>query len=241
MDLEPGWDVGYTLDVQSGAAVLSFESVSKHYRHPSGEVLKALDEVSFAIGAGKKLAITGRSGSGKSTLLHLAAAIDVPSAGTVKLLGRDVSSLSDRERTLVRRDAIGLVFQFFYLLPHLTVWENVVLPAWIASDSGGNERARELLDRVGLSGHASQEASKLSGGEMQRVAICRALLRKPRLLLADEPTGNLDDENSERVMDLLMNLVDEERSTLLYVTHSVEQAAQADERLRLHGGKLEPA
>lgn len=221
--------------------VLHFESVSKHYRNPSGELLKALDEVSFSIAPGRKLAITGRSGSGKSTLLHLAAAIDVPSAGRVELLGRDVSHLSDRERTLLRRDTIGLVFQFFYLLPHLTVWENVLLPAWIASDSGSEERALRLLERVGLAGRMGQEASKLSGGEMQRVAICRALLRKPKLLLADEPTGNLDDENSEKVMDLLMDLVDEEGGSLLYVTHSEEQAARADERLRLHGGKLEPA
>lgn len=222
-------------------SILSFEKVSKHYRPPSGEVLKALDEVSFSIAPGKKLAITGRSGSGKSTLLHLAAAIDVPSTGRVELLGRDVSQLSDRERTLLRRDAIGLVFQFFYLLPHLTVWENVVLPAWIASDSGADKRAKHLLERVGLAGRTEQEASKLSGGEMQRVAICRALLRKPKLLLADEPTGNLDDENSARVMELLMKLVDEEDGTLLYVTHSEEQAAQADDRLHLHGGKLEPA
>jgi ABC-type lipoprotein export system ATPase subunit len=221
--------------------ILAFESVSKHYPQPSGEVLKALDEVSFSVASGKKLAILGRSGSGKSTLLHLAAAIDVPSAGKVEVLGRDVSHLSDRERTLLRRDTIGLVFQFFYLLPHLTVWENVVLPAWIAADSGSEERARRLLDRVGLAGRDDQEASKLSGGEMQRVAICRALLRKPRLLLADEPTGNLDDVNSEKVMDLLMDLVDEEGGSLLYVTHSEEQAARADERLRLHGGKLEPA
>jgi ABC-type lipoprotein export system ATPase subunit len=221
--------------------ILAFAGVSKHYQNPSGEVLKALDDVSFAIAPGKKLAVTGRSGSGKSTLLHLAAAIDVPSSGKVELLGRDVSHLSDRERTLLRRDSIGLVFQFFYLLPHLTVWENVVLPAWIASDAGADNRAKHLLERVGLARQSTQEASKLSGGEMQRVAICRALLRKPKLLLADEPTGNLDDENSGKVMDLLMELVDEEDGTLLYVTHSQEQAAQADERLRLHGGKLEPA
>jgi ABC-type lipoprotein export system ATPase subunit len=221
--------------------VLSFEGVSKHYRHPSGEVLKPLDDVSFAIEPGKKLAITGRSGSGKSTLLHLAAAIDVPSAGSVFLLGENVGGLDDRRRTLLRRDEIGLVFQFFYLLPHLSVWENVLLPGWIASDASGDARARELLARVGLSDRADQPASKLSGGEMQRVAICRALSRKPRLLLADEPTGNLDDDNSEKVMELLMKLVDEEGGTLLYVTHSSEQAALADLRLRLHGGKLEPA
>jgi ABC-type lipoprotein export system ATPase subunit len=133
------------------------------------------------------------------------------------------------------------VFQFFYLLPHLTVWENVLVPSWIASDAGSEERAKLLLDRVGLLGQAGQEASKLSGGEMQRVAICRALLRKPPLLLADEPTGNLDDENSRKVMDLLVGLVDEEKATLLFVTHDEQQAALADQRLRLHGGKLVPA
>ncbi|GMR23922.1 MAG: ABC transporter ATP-binding protein [Acidobacteriota bacterium] len=226
------------------APILRFDNVSKHYAQPSGDVLKALDGVSFEIGAGKKLAITGRSGSGKSTLLHLAAGIDVPSAGTVSFLGRDLGGgggglSEERERTLIRRDGIGLVFQFFYLLPHLTVWENVMLPGWIASDKSVEARGRELLERVGLAGHARQAASKLSGGEMQRVAICRALLRKPRLLLADEPTGNLDDENSDVVMDLLMKLVDEERGALLYVTHSDEQAARADERLGLHSGKLE--
>ena len=221
------------------APILRFDDVSKHYDQPSGDVLKALDKVSFEISAGKKLAITGRSGSGKSTLLHLAAGIDVPSAGTVSFLGQDLGGLSERERTLIRRDDIGLVFQFFYLLPHLTVWENVALPGWIASDKSFEDRGRELLDRVGLAAHARQTASKLSGGEMQRVAICRALLRKPRLLLADEPTGNLDDENSDVVMDLLMKLVDEERGALLYVTHSDEQAAQADERLSLHSGRLE--
>lgn len=224
-----------------GAPVLAFHAVSKAYPQPSGDVLQALDGVSFSIAPGKKLAVTGRSGSGKSTLVHLAAAIDVPSSGRVEVLGNDVSRLSDRDRTLLRRNSIGLVFQFFYLLPHLTVFENVVLPAWIASDSAADERAKHLLDRVGLGGRAKQEASKLSGGEMQRVAICRAILRKPKLLLADEPTGNLDDESSAKVLDLLMGLVDEESSALLYVTHSEEQAARADERLRLHGGRLEPA
>jgi len=223
----------------TGDVVLRFDAVSKHYTQASGDVLKALDDVSFEIRAGRKLAIMGRSGSGKSTLLHLAAGIDVPSSGSVSFCGRDLGSLSERERTLVRRDEIGLVFQFFYLLPHLTVWENVALPGWIASDPGFDVRGRDLLDRVGMSGQLSQPASKLSGGEMQRVAICRALLRKPRLLLADEPTGNLDDESSEIVMGLLMKLVDEEEGTLLYVTHSAEQAAEADERLKLHSGKLD--
>lgn len=219
--------------------VLSFQNVSKHYPQPGGGVLKALDDVSFDIEVGSKLAVTGRSGSGKSTLLHLAAGIDVPSAGTVSFLGRDLGAMTDRERTVLRRDQIGLVFQFFYLLPHLTVWENVALAGWIAKDAGIESHGRELLRRVGMSERADQEASKLSGGEMQRVAICRALVRKPRLLLADEPTGNLDDANSEIVMELLMQLVEEEGGSLLYVTHSDEQAKQSDHQLRLHSGTLE--
>ncbi len=222
----------------TSSLVLRFDAVSKQYDQPSGSVVTVLDDVSFEIEAGKKLAITGRSGSGKSTLLHLAAGIDVPSFGKVYVGGQDLSVLGDNKRTLLRRDQIGLVFQFFYLLPGLTVFENVVLPGWIASDGDLKERGYELLDRVGLMSQAYKMAANLSGGEMQRVAICRALLRKPRLLLADEPTGNLDDKNSELVMDLLMQLVEEERSTLLYVTHSSAQAALADDSLSLQSGKL---
>ena len=222
----------------TSAPVLRFDAVSKQYCQPSGSVVTVLDDVSFEIEAGKKLAITGRSGSGKSTLLHLAAGIDVPSFGKVYVGGQDLGVLGDNKRTLLRRDQIGLVFQFFYLLPGLTVFENVVLPGWIASDGDLKERGHELLDRVGLMSQAYKMAANLSGGEMQRVAICRALLRKPRLLLADEPTGNLDDKNSELVMDLLMQLVKEERSTLLYVTHSSAQAALADDSLSLRSGKL---
>jgi len=223
------------------APVLRFQGVSKHYPQPGARVHKALDDVSFAVAAGQKLAVTGRSGSGKSTLLHLAAGIDVPSAGTVSCLGRDVGAMTDQQRTVLRRNDIGLVFQFFYLLPHLTVLENVSLPGWIARDKDIEGRARELLERVGMSAQESQDAGKLSGGEMQRVAICRALVRKPRLLLADEPTGNLDDGNSEVVMDLLMRLVDDEGGALLYVTHSDEQARRADHRVRLQSGKIDPA
>ena len=227
----------------SANPLLAFDEVSKSYRQASGEVLHALHDVLLQIPSGKKVAITGRSGSGKSTLLHLAAGIDVPTRGEVSFLGRNLADLSDRQRTLQRRDHIGLVFQFFHLLPHLTVWENVVLPGWIAGDSAEeNEvRAGDLLQRVDLRARAQEPAQKLSGGEMQRVAICRALLRRPRLLLADEPTGNLDDENSVKVMELLVRLVEEEKSTLLYVTHSLELAGLADETWRLHSGILEPS
>ncbi|MGD8375644.1 MAG: ABC transporter ATP-binding protein [Acidobacteriota bacterium] len=219
-------------------AVLRFEGVYKTFAGDGGVERHALQDVSCRVEPGRTVAITGRSGSGKSTFLHLAAAIDVPTRGRIELLGRDVAALPDAERTRLRRDGIGLVFQFFHLLPHLAVRDNVLLPAWIAGD-GLDDRAMELLERVGLVDRAGDTVEKLSGGEMQRVAICRALLRRPRLLLADEPTGNLDDENGRRVMDLLLRLSDEEGSTLIYVTHDPEQAALAEERWTLHSGLLE--
>jgi ABC-type lipoprotein export system ATPase subunit len=222
-------------------SLVSFQNVSKCFQQASGSTLWALRGVDIDIAAGTSIAVMGRSGSGKSTFLHLAAGIDVPSEGEVRLLGRNLADLSERERTRERRERIGLVFQFFHLVSHMTVWENVLLPAWIAGDDRrvGERRARELLDRVGLVDRAGDPAQMLSGGEMQRVALCRALLRRPELILADEPTGNLDDDNSMLVMDLLIRLVREEGSTLVYVTHSSELAAPADEVWRLHSGILE--
>jgi ABC-type lipoprotein export system ATPase subunit len=226
--------------VLDGAALV-FRNVSKSYEQGGGAVLHALLDVSFSVPSGRKIAIRGRSGSGKSTLLHLAAGIDTPTEGQVLVAGRDLARVGEAERTLARRDGIGLVFQFFHLLPHLTVRDNVLLPAWIAGDGGreARERAEALLARVALESRADDPVRKLSGGEMQRVAICRALLRKPRLLLADEPTGNLDDDNGRKVMDLLLHLVDEEGSTLIFVTHSRELASLADETWRIGSGALE--
>jgi putative ABC transport system ATP-binding protein len=220
---------------------LAFRNVTKRYEQDGGAVLHALRDVSFSVPAGRKIAITGRSGSGKSTLLNLAAGIDTPTEGQVLVAGRDLARIGETRRTLARRDGIGLVFQFFHLLPHLTVRDNVLLPAWIAGDPArdATKRAEDLLERVGLRPRAGDPVRKLSGGEMQRVALCRALLRRPRLLLADEPTGNLDDDNSRKVMDLLLRLADEERSTLIYVTHSRELAALADETWRIGSGVLE--
>ncbi len=222
---------------------LSFRRVAKVFDQARGHSLTALHDVSFDLPAGGKVAIMRRSGSGKSTLLHLAAGIETPTAGEVLVLGRDFARLTEGERTRARRDHIGLVFQFFYLLPHLSVRENVVLPAWIAGDRAAESEARahELLERVGLAARRDDPVAKLSGGEMQRVALCRALLKRPRLLLADEPTGNLDDENGRLVMELLLRLVDDEGSSLLYVTHSPEMAALADRTWRLHSGILEPS
>ena len=222
--------------------VLSLDAVSKVYPLPGGRSFTALAGASLDVGPRRTVSITGRSGSGKSTLLHVAAGIDAPSSGRVSLLGRDLGALGDRERTLARRDLVGLVFQFFHLLPHLSVRDNVLLPALIDGRSrDDDERAQALLARVGLAARATQPVQQLSGGEMQRVAICRALLRRPRLLLADEPTGNLDEANGLAVMELLLDVAREEESSLVYVTHSRELAALADESWRLHGGILERA
>jgi putative ABC transport system ATP-binding protein len=221
--------------------VLTFDKVSKTYRLADGRLHHALHHASAEIGEGSRIAVIGRSGSGKSTFLHLAAGIDSPTEGRVGLLGKDLGALPEAERTRLRRDSIGFVFQFFHLLGHLSVLDNVLLPCWIAGARDGRSRAVELLDRVGLADRAGDSVQKLSGGEMQRVAICRALVRKPPLLLADEPTGNLDDDNSRVVMDLLLRLAAEEGSTLVYVTHSLELAGLADARWRLHSGTLETA
>jgi ABC-type lipoprotein export system ATPase subunit len=221
--------------------VLAFRGVSRDYASAGGAVLRALREVSGEVAAGEVVAVTGRSGSGKSTLLHLAAGIDAPSSGEVLLLGRSIGALSDSDRTRLRRDHVGLVFQFFHLLPHLSALENVLVPALVAGDppAGAEARARALLGQVGLADRADEPVQKLSGGEQQRVALCRALLRRPRLLLADEPTGNLDEETGRAVLDLLLGLARGEGSAVLYVTHSAELTAAADAVWTLHSGALE--
>jgi ABC-type lipoprotein export system ATPase subunit len=221
--------------------VLAFRAVSREYRAAGGAVLRAVRGATGEVPAGKVVAVTGRSGSGKSTLLHLAAGIDEPTAGEVQLLGRSLRALGDGERTRLRRDHVGLVFQFFNLVPHLSVLENVLVPALVAGDPGraAEERARALLAKVGLADREAEPAQKLSGGEMQRVALCRALLRRPSLLLADEPTGNLDEETGRAVMELVLALAREEGSAVLYVTHSRELAEAADAVWTMHSGVLE--
>ncbi len=220
--------------------VLALTRVSKSYDLAGGARYQALRDVSLEVHAGRVVALVGRSGSGKSTFLHLAAGIDAPTSGAVRLLGRDLAALGDRERTLARRDGVGLVFQFFHLLRHLTVEENVLVPALIGGGdrAAARARARELLARVGLRERLAQPVGKLSGGEMQRVALCRALLRRPRLLLADEPTGNLDEATGATVMELLLELAREEGTALVMVTHSRELAGMADEIFTLHSGVL---
>jgi putative ABC transport system ATP-binding protein len=219
--------------------VIRLDRVSKAY--DEGELRRhVLRETSAVFAAGELCAIRGRSGSGKSTLLNLVAGIDSPSAGDVFVDGACVNRLSPRERTLLRRERMGFVFQFFNLIPTLSVFENVVLPAELAGRdaASGRERALQLLDRVGLADRGAAFPDRLSGGEQQRVALARALVQDPRLVLADEPTGNLDDHTGEAVLRLLEELVRGEGRTLLLVTHSREVAARADRELTIEDGQL---
>jgi putative ABC transport system ATP-binding protein len=217
--------------------LVRFDRVSKDYSE-GREERHVLREADLAVAEGELVAIRGRSGSGKSTVLNLVAGIDRPSAGEVWVAGRALGPLSARERTLLRRDQVGFVFQFFNLIPTLSVLENVMLPAELAGQGDARERALELLERVGLADRARSFPDRLSGGEQQRVAIARALVRDPRLVLADEPTGNLDDATGAAVMALVESLTRGAGRTLLLATHSREVAALADRVLTIEGGRL---
>lgn len=228
--------------------VLELADVVRRYAQADGSELTVLDSVSLTIQPGETVSVAGRSGSGKSTLLHLAAGIETPSQGTVRLGGQELAGLPDSERSRLRGRFVGLVFQFFHLVPYLSVRENVLLPARITGVrrvpdgdgalTGVSAAADRLLSAVGLEARAREPARRLSGGEMQRTAIARALLLQPALLLADEPTGNLDARAAARVADLLFRLVRERGAGLLLATHDPELAARAETRLRLRAGRL---
>ncbi|PID81484.1 ABC transporter ATP-binding protein [bacterium DOLJORAL78_65_58] len=220
--------------------LLAFRDVSMHYDQGAGRATRILEKADLELRAATSMALVGPSGSGKSTLLHLAAGILTPTAGRIFLAGREISNLSENQRTVLRRDSLGLVFQFFHLLPHLSVAENIALPAWVAGVSMNrvDERLTHLLERVGLADRRDDAVGKLSGGEMQRIAICRALLLKPRVVLADEPTGSLDEKTGGAIMDLLLELVADEGGSLLYVTHDKDLAARAAGIWRLHQGRV---
>jgi len=218
--------------------MIRLEGVSRRYGEGSSVVV-ALDGVSTSIEAGSFVTIVGASGSGKSTLLNLLGALDRPTAGRVLLDGTDLSSLDDDARTLLRRDRIGFVFQFFNLLPTLTAVENVCLPANLAGKrrKATGQRAEALLDKVGLTARRGHKPDQLSGGEMQRVAIARALIMDPLLVLADEPTGNLDSKTGHEVLELLKGLV-AARRTVVLVTHDPSIAEQGERVLTMADGKL---
>ena len=217
----------------------SIELIDVHKSYREGERTHAvLTGTSVTIPPGQRVAILGPSGSGKSTLLNLVSGIDLPEAGTVRVGDVDIGALSERDRTLFRRNHVGFVFQFFNLMPTLTVMENLLLPLELTGVNDGRGRAMELLDAVELGARADAFPDRLSGGEQQRVAIARALIHKPDLLLADEPTGNLDQDTGEIVVRLLDDLVRASGTTLVVVTHSRELAQRMDRVLRVDHGQL---
>lgn len=200
------------------------------------EILRGID---FVIERGQFVAIMGPSGSGKSTLLGLLAGLDSPSGGEVVLDGQQIQNISEDDMALLRGRKIGFVFQSYQLVPTLTAEENVLLPLDLAGDGvAGTPRARELLDRVGLADRVDHYPVQLSGGEQQRVALARAFVRRPPLVLADEPTGNLDSENGKHILDMLVELNHTENTTLILVTHDRELAARADRLITLQDGRM---
>jgi len=219
--------------------LLAASDLTKTY--VTGEArVAALAGVSFAVEPGDFVALMGPSGCGKSTLLHLCGAMDRPSSGGLTLNGRDLSAMGDDELTRVRREQVGFVFQFFNLLPTLTVADNIALPCLLAGMNGdeADRRAKELAGRVGIAHRLSHYPQQISGGEMQRAAIARALIHQPSLLVADEPTGNLDSENGANVLALIAELNRELGVTILMATHAADVAGAASRVLKLKDGKF---
>jgi lipoprotein-releasing system ATP-binding protein len=220
--------------------MLAVEGLSKHYPTPRGP-LPVLVDVSFSKGPGESLCIMGPSGSGKSTLLHILGTLEPPSSGRVTLDGLSPHSLPERELAEFRNRTIGFVFQDHFLLPQCSVLENVLVPTLVARGEADHEgRARGLLDRVGLGDRLDHRPAELSGGESQRTALARALVLSPRLVLCDEPTGNLDAGSAAKVADLLLELHAREGAVLVLVTHSAALAERFSDRRRLAAGRLEP-
>jgi putative ABC transport system ATP-binding protein len=223
--------------MSSNGAVVIANDVSRRYGEGEASV-DALRGVSLSVETGELVAVMGPSGSGKSTLMHLLAALDKPTSGTIQIAGQEVENLSDREVTLLRREHIGFVFQFFNLLPMLTAEENIVLPLSIAGEKPDPEFFEDLLRRVGLTDRRKHRPSELSGGQQQRVAIARALVSRPSVIFADEPTGNLDSKTSGEILELLRHSVRDLGQTMVMVTHDAHAAQIADRILFLADGLI---
>jgi putative ABC transport system ATP-binding protein len=217
--------------------LLAAENLTKAYRSGEKELV-VLDNVSFEVHQGSRLAIIGPSGSGKTTLLGLCAGLDVPTSGTVSLMGFKLNAMDEDDRAYLRNQFTGFVFQNFQLLSTLTAIENVMVPLELRGERNAMPRAKTLLDRVGLSDRLHHYPSQLSGGEQQRVAIARAFITSPKILFADEPTGNLDEENAQQIIDLLFGINGEEKTTIVLVTHNLELAQKTDLILQMKGGRI---
>jgi putative ABC transport system ATP-binding protein len=224
---------------QSATSILQIRDLTKHYDE-GNQSRSVLRNVNLEIQTGEFFVLLGKSGSGKSTLLNLISGIDHADVGQVLIGGTDITALGEREQTLFRRDHIGIIFQFFNLIPTLTVLENITLPSELRGESrrAVEKQGRALLERVGLGDRADTFPDKLSGGEQQRVAIARALAHEPMLVLADEPTGNLDEDTGRNVLTLLLELTRDVGKTLVMATHNPEIVPLADRVCRIHEGKL---
>jgi len=217
--------------------ILNLQQVSKIYQS-GNRSLTVLDDVNFSVNAGSTLAIVGPSGSGKTTLLGLCAGLDRASSGLVELHGTKLNGLSEDQLAAVRNKYIGFIFQNFQLMPTLTALENVMVPLELRGEKNIKPRALDLLDKVGLADRSHHYPTQLSGGEQQRVSLARAFSNQPRILFADEPTGNLDAETSEKVVKLLFDLNKEAGTTLVVVTHDLDLAAKTQRIIRIKGGKI---
>lgn len=218
--------------------VLQLHDVGKYYTTTRGDV-PVLEQVSLTIGAGASHAILGPSGSGKTTLLSVSAGLDTPYKGQVTLLGKDLAQLDEERRARLRNEKVGFVFQSFHLMASLTALENVMLPLELLGQGDPEKEARELLGMVGLGDRLDHYPTQLSGGEQQRVAISRAFINRPQIMFADEPTGNLDRETSERITELLFQLNQERQTALLLITHDQELAKRTDHVHYLREGRLQ--
>ena len=223
-------------------AILQLSGLTKGYNHGKPNEVRVLRGIDLTIAKGEVVALVAPSGTGKSTLLHIAGLLDSADAGTVQIAGRDMTSADDSTRTDVRRAEIGFIYQFHHLLPEFSALENIVIPqrANGVATKTAEARAMDLLDRVGLSSRAHHRPAELSGGEQQRVAFCRALANAPHLLLADEPTGNLDPETSDKVFGALMDLVRGTGLSALIATHNLDLAARMDRVVKLDNGQVIP-
>ena len=220
-------------------AVVEARNITKRYTIGDREIC-VLDNISLSVAPGEFLVVEGSSGSGKTTLLSLLSGLDKPSTGRVLLADRDITDVSEDDLAPLRNEFIGFVFQSFHLVPSLTALENVMFPAELRHDPRASNKAEDLLHRVGLQQRSDNYPHQLSGGEMQRVAMCRAVINNPKIIFADEPTGNLDTENGRAVLDLLLEFQRERRTTLVLVTHSADIAKIADRMIILKDGRLVP-